>query len=337
MPRRRLTQPAFSLIELLVAVAIIALLMSILLPSLKDARRIARQTVCMSNLQQFGVAYASYSQDFRSYIASFTGDSTKNCEEQAKLIYEQCTGTQLPAFESSSGFHGGNRFVFEQHSHFVLAEHMNRQMPMAASGCPEDGVRLGWQRQPREMKNFVFRKDSNLVGREWWPYSSSYQLMPAAVRWRDEGLRPPDWRYPYSQGDTHDLYLDPNNAQKHTPPNPLYYGRRKFEEIAFSSMKVAMADTQQRHQGKYDVFFSYPECRQPLLFWDGAVSVRLTGDANQNKNSKFDYRPDTSFESPIPPTKRVIDKVSGYYRWTLGDLQGVDYGGVNRVPQTTQE
>ena len=44
----------FSLIELLVVIAILGILMSMLIPSLKNSREIARQAVCMSNMKQIG-------------------------------------------------------------------------------------------------------------------------------------------------------------------------------------------------------------------------------------------------------------------------------------------
>lgn len=54
---------AFTLIELLVVVAIIALLISILLPSLSRAREITKRAVCASNLRSIGQGMKVYSND----------------------------------------------------------------------------------------------------------------------------------------------------------------------------------------------------------------------------------------------------------------------------------
>ncbi|MES2463955.1 MAG: prepilin-type N-terminal cleavage/methylation domain-containing protein [Armatimonadota bacterium] len=54
---------AFTLIELLVVIAIIAILAAILFPVFAQAREKARQTSCLSNERQVGLAFQQYLQD----------------------------------------------------------------------------------------------------------------------------------------------------------------------------------------------------------------------------------------------------------------------------------
>lgn len=64
----RVSRRGFTLIELLVVVAIIALLISILLPSLNAARLRAKASVCLSNLHQLSFSLVQYTQSNRDSV-----------------------------------------------------------------------------------------------------------------------------------------------------------------------------------------------------------------------------------------------------------------------------
>ncbi len=61
-------QQAFTLVELLVVIGIIAVLIAILLHTLSKARDSASRVVCMSNIRQSGLAFVMYANDNRGQI-----------------------------------------------------------------------------------------------------------------------------------------------------------------------------------------------------------------------------------------------------------------------------
>ena len=76
---RRRINAAFTLIELLIVIAIITILAAILFPVFARARENARRSACQSNLKQLGLGIAQYTQDYDERYPSVS-------EGQSKLI-----------------------------------------------------------------------------------------------------------------------------------------------------------------------------------------------------------------------------------------------------------
>ncbi len=70
----------FTLVEILVVLAIIAVLAALLFPAFKSARENSRQTTCLSNMQQISLAVQQYRKDFARYpdsLLDLLGEGSK--------------------------------------------------------------------------------------------------------------------------------------------------------------------------------------------------------------------------------------------------------------------
>ncbi len=68
---------AFTLIELLTVIAILALLLSMLTPALQRARNLTRVTVCLSNLRQLQNAYTAYSAHWKGRLLPYICNNSR--------------------------------------------------------------------------------------------------------------------------------------------------------------------------------------------------------------------------------------------------------------------
>src|SRR5688500_4387266 len=68
LPRRRRGGPAFTLVELLVVIGIIALLIAVLMPALRRARELAIRTQCLAQMDQIGKGLHMYAAENKFHL-----------------------------------------------------------------------------------------------------------------------------------------------------------------------------------------------------------------------------------------------------------------------------
>jgi prepilin-type N-terminal cleavage/methylation domain-containing protein len=145
----RSSHPAFTLIELLVVVSIIALLISILLPSLKKARTQAKNTKCAAQLHDIGVSLMSYNYTYTRFPhQNSLGDAPRSEDREApgfwsytvhKEIAENMGGMRLSADgETRTRAHPVFYCPFIKESEIYSVNQLSGRWPDGSAANPGD-------------------------------------------------------------------------------------------------------------------------------------------------------------------------------------------------------
>lgn len=132
---QRKTNLGFTLVELLVVITIIGILMGLLLPAVQSARESGRQTKCINNLRQLGLALNAYHEVNGRFPVGSIGIEPSTGKHGSKPRTPFCVFL-LPHMEQTNRF---NKYDFSKHW-YNQTENVGMYIPVWH--CPSDLSRV---------------------------------------------------------------------------------------------------------------------------------------------------------------------------------------------------
>ena len=146
----RKQKSGFTLVELLVVISIIALLIAVLLPSLRRARGQAKQVVCAANMKGIGQGIWNYWTEANGRIPYVISPMTNNAFPNPVVPDDRIDPFSRNAFDANLSQPGGWP---ESLPNVLMPTHMGEQRdifacPSAVAGWPRNGGRFEMTYRP---------------------------------------------------------------------------------------------------------------------------------------------------------------------------------------------
>jgi prepilin-type N-terminal cleavage/methylation domain-containing protein len=214
---------AFTLVELLVVISIIAMLLAVLMPALSKAKKVAQYTICRTNIKQLGLAGNLWSQDndgwvlpalwdrgdsngdslLKAYLGAETGDKVMNCP-MAKQ-YAGKTFDQLGLTTAVSGLANGGNYFNSYGYNFKLCG-FTSSCPGNFDTANNDGTQWGrnnvWYKEHGNCKLFSIRKPATTI---MFGESVLYIAYPEFYNQKDKAILNPAFKDPSNRGRRHNV------------------------------------------------------------------------------------------------------------------------------------
>lgn len=275
---------AFTLIELLVVVSIIALLISILLPSLSQARQSAKFTVCGTNIRQLGLAYQLYfaenndsflPYDQKTYLDLLTKynaemEDVRLCPNTTKnrlwkeAILAQVAGQPVPGYGSAA-------FPFEEWS--SAERGVSWYKPEAGTGGSY--TMNGWLYDPKTPPITSGNSNQGWGGRDYVAPSNAVSYPDTwwgkASRIKDTARTPMFTDGHWVEGWPISGFLSPFTAEAKRMLPEILLGRTTDTTIYFQDATESPANYQRYHMFRF-MIDRHPKRRESVVFVDGHVA-----------------------------------------------------------------
>jgi prepilin-type N-terminal cleavage/methylation domain-containing protein/prepilin-type processing-associated H-X9-DG protein len=168
----------FTLVELLVTIAVIGILIALVLPAVQGVREAARRAQCRSNLRQIGIALAAYEANYQTFPQDLLGQAEKRDGVWSGNHYSALVRL-LPHLDQASAFHALNFQLYwlDSTGTPVMENRTVRDLRIATFLCPGDG-------EPNHTNSYKFNCGRRPLATTWpldGPFSEGVFPTAAAI------------------------------------------------------------------------------------------------------------------------------------------------------------